>query len=137
MKKSIAVLSLPAGGLAASLGLALLNLYWIGFAAGRMPEWILLAVSVLFAAGAAGAICLLHRRFSARYGMKASTFFFLTFVPTLGLSGTLFAAVQILPSLAGIATALLAISWGLTSAVFAAAGAIILGIMGAAAKRKG
>ncbi|MCI9405718.1 MAG: hypothetical protein HFK04_02190 [Oscillospiraceae bacterium] len=136
MKKTIAVLLLPAGSLAVSLGLALLNLYGIGFAAGRMPEWILLAVSVLFAAGAALAIWLLHRRFSARYGMKASAFFFLTLVPPLGLSGALFATVQILPSLTGIAAALLAISWGLTSAVFTAAGAMILGIMDAGKKQK-
>lgn len=137
MKKSAAVLLLPAGGLAASLGLSLSNLYWIGFAAGRMPEWILLCVSALFTAGAALAVCLLRRRFSFRYGIKAPAFFFLAFAPPLVLSGALFAAVRLLPSPEGIAAALLAISWELTSAVFAAAGAAVLGIMGAAEKRKG
>lgn len=137
MKKTAAVLLLIAGGLAASLGLSLLNLYWVGLTAGRLAEWILLSVSVLFTAGAALAVCLLQKRFFHRYKVKTAVFFLIAFAPPVAISGAAFAAVRSLPSLAGMAASLLALSWGVTSAVFAAAGAICLGIISAAKKHRG
>lgn len=134
MKKSAAGILLGTGGLAVSLLLAFCNLYWIGFSAGRLSEWIILPVSLLLTAGAAFAGCLLQTRFCSKHRIDAPAFFFIAFVPSMVLSGLGLALAWNLPFLASIAASLLTLSWTITSVILAVFGAIFLGILTAGRK---
>lgn len=128
MKKSLAIVLLVLGGLAAVFGMAVLGLILIfEFMWGGLLIGIAAVMGIAFGADR------LRMLFKRKYGMNAAKFFLCSYVPPIVGSIILFVVVELLDEagyfsgfMAGLGEFLMALSCVIASAAFAAAGGIWL-----------
>lgn len=128
MKKSLAIVLLVLGGLAAVFGMSVLGLTLI-----LVLMWGGLLIGIAVVMGMAFGADRLRMLFKRKYGMNAAKFFLCAYVPPIVGSVILFVMVELLDEagyfsgfMAGLGEFLMALSCVIASGAFAAAGGIWL-----------